>query len=119
VTEGAHPHPKGHHTGSCTKGCRAGHREHHNRERAEGPVKYDLTDAAGNRIVGTYYPPGDPPRNEGHLYRGASGRRERATFIEGYTREFERQGMSHDAALARARRVYGATVGKVKRERGG
>jgi len=51
-----------------------------------------------------------------HLYRGPEGARTRAEFERGYVRRFEAQGESPAEAQAHARLVYGATVGKVKRE---
>jgi hypothetical protein len=101
-----HPHPRGHHPGGCTKACRAGRRSHPCGDGASGrggPVKYDIQDSEGNRVVGTYYPPGDPPPEE-HLYRQGAEPSERRKF----EREYGKKKGDY---------VYGATVGKVKRER--
>ena len=68
-------------------------------------MRYDITDAQGNRVVGTYYPPGDPPPgSEGHLYREGAEPSERRKF----EREYGKKKGDY---------VYGAVVGKVARER--
>lgn len=54
-------------------------------------------------------------RRHAHLYRGESGAETRRRFVRTYAKQFRSEGESAERAQAHARRVYGATVGKIKR----
>ena len=88
----AHSSPY-HHVGPCDALCRAGRRVHHHRDQVSNAL---------------YAAPA--------LYRGSEGRAEERRFEGVYIRKFEREGEPPAEAKTHARRVYGATVGKVKRE---
>lgn len=111
----AEPHSSPyHHVGPCDEACRRGRTSHAHRTPGtplgsgvvSGPPE---TVRAGGAS--------DPAPS--HLYRGPEGRRERREFVSNYERQFRSRGEPPAEARAHAERVYGATVGKVKRERAG
>jgi hypothetical protein len=53
---------------------------------------------------------------DGSLYRGEEGKKTKRRIETDYEREFEKAGMSPEAAKERADRVYGGSVNRVAHE---
>lgn len=50
MSDGLHPHPRGHHPGSCTKACRGGHRGHHHPDEVRFAMHGRDGSVAGGRV---------------------------------------------------------------------